>query len=85
MATTKSSNGSSTEIRIGIADSPTELHIETELSQADLIAQVTSALDKGETLIITDLKGRQTLVPHGRISFVDIGTSADRRVGFASI
>ena len=73
-----------TEVRIGIADSPTELHIETEQSQVDVIAAVKAALDKGETLSITDAKGRQTLIPHGRISFVDVGTGADRKVGFAT-
>ena len=72
------------EIRIGISDSPTELHIESDLSQADVIAAVKVALDKGETLSLTDTKGRQTLVPHGRISFVDVGTGTDRKVGFAS-
>ena len=72
------------EIRIGISESPTELHIESDLSQAEAIAAVKAAIEKGETLTLTDVKGRQTLVPHGRISFVDVGTSNDRRVGFAS-
>ncbi len=72
------------EVRIGISDSPTELHIESDLSQAEIITAVKAALDKGETLSLTDVKGRQTLVPHGRISFVDVGAGTDRRVGFAS-
>jgi hypothetical protein len=72
------------EVRIGISDSPTELHIESDLTQAQVIDAVKSALDKGETLSLTDIKGRQTLVPHGRISFVDVGAGTERRVGFAT-
>ena len=34
---------------------------------------------------LTDIRGRQTVVANSKISFVEVGESADRRVGFATI
>lgn len=83
MATKKSSNAH-TDIRIGISDSPQELNIESELSSDAVIAAVNTALDSGKSLTLTDTKGRQTVIPHNKISFVEVGESAERRVGFAT-
>ena len=32
----------------------------------------------------SDSKGREILVPYNKISYVEVGEGADRRVGFAS-
>ena len=82
---TKKSAGGNTEVRIGISDSNQELHIEVEGPAEDIIALVNTAVDNGKILKLTDTKGRQTLVPSAKISFVEVGPAPERRVGFASI
>jgi hypothetical protein len=84
MATKKSSATARTDIRIGISDSPQELHIESELEAAKAIEIVTEAIDSGKSLSLTDIRGRQTVIPNGKISFVEVGEIAERKVGFAT-
>ncbi|MEI6866912.1 MAG: DUF3107 domain-containing protein [Actinomycetes bacterium] len=82
---TKKAVQAHTEIRIGISDSTQELNIESELSPEKILASVTESLNQGTSLIVVDVRGRQTIVPHNKISFVEIGETADRKVGFATI
>ncbi|MEI6216992.1 MAG: DUF3107 domain-containing protein [Actinomycetes bacterium] len=82
---TKKAAQAHTEIRIGISDSTQELNIESELSPEKILASVTESLNQGSSLIVVDVRGRQTIVPHNKISFVEIGESADRKVGFATL
>lgn len=84
MSTKKITSGNPTEIRIGIADSTQELNISSELSQEKILSDVTECLEKGVALVIVDVKGRQIIVPHTKIAFVEVGESAERRVGFAN-
>lgn len=84
MSTKKITAGNPTEIRIGIADSTQELNISSELSQEKILSDVTECLEKGVALVIVDVKGRQIIVPHTKIAFVEVGESAERRVGFAN-
>ena len=83
--TTKKSATANTEIRIGIADSSQELHISSELTQEKVVAAAKESMDKGEALLLTDVKGRQTLIPQSKIAFVEFGESEERKVGFASL
>jgi len=84
MATKKSSVTARTDIRIGISDSPQELHIESELESARAVEIVSAAIDGGKPLALTDVRGRQTIIPNGKISFVEVGEIAERKVGFAT-
>ena len=84
MSTKKNISGTTTEVRIGISDTPQELHIECELSPEEVIAAVTASLDSGKSLSLTDTRGRQTIIANNKISFVEIGQSAERKVGFAT-
>ena len=86
MATTKSTaKGSArTDVKIGISDSTHELNIECENSQTEVIAKVNEAIKSSSVLSLSDSKGREILVPFNKISYVEVGESADRRVGFAS-
>ncbi|MEJ6573527.1 MAG: DUF3107 domain-containing protein [Actinomycetes bacterium] len=84
MSTKKSTLGSTTEVRIGISDSTQELHIECELAPEKVMEAVTAALDSGKSLVLTDIRGRQTIIANDKISFVEIGQSEERKVGFAS-
>ena len=84
MSTKKSSTGVTTEVRIGIADSTQELNIECELTPEKVIEAVTTALDSGKPLSLTDTRGRQTIIANNKISFVEVGQSEERKVGFAT-
>ncbi len=85
MSTKKSASQANTDVRIGIADSPQELNFQTELEVAAVQALVEEALNKNQVLTLTDAKGRQVIIAHNQISFVEIGESADRKVGFTSL
>jgi hypothetical protein len=74
-----------TDLRIGIADTGVDLVYEIEHSIEKVIAKVQDALDSGKTLSLTDAKGRQILVPHSKIAYVEAGNSADRKVGFTTL
>jgi hypothetical protein len=86
MATTKSAVKSSgkTEVKIGISDSTHEINFECSSSQSEVIAKVNDAIKTSSLLALSDAKGREILVPHNKISYVEVGESADRRVGFAN-
>ena len=84
MSTKKISSGSTTEVRIGISDSTQELYIECDLTPEKVIEAVTAALDSGKALSLTDMRGRQTIIANNKISFVEVGQSEERNVGFAS-
>lgn len=86
MATTKSAAKGSgkTEVKIGISDSTHEIYIECSSSQSEVIAKVNDAFKTSSVLALSDAKGREILVPHNKISYVEVGESADRRVGFAN-
>ncbi len=72
------------DIKIGFADSARELVISSSLSQEEVAAKVADALagDSG-VLDMSDDKGRRFLIRNSRISYVEVGTSTPRAVGFA--
>ena len=86
MATIKSTAKGSvrTDVKIGISDSTHELNFECENTQAEVIAKVNEAIKSSSVLSLSDSKGREILVPFNKISYVEVGESADRRVGFAN-
>jgi len=86
MVTTKTASKSSarTDVKIGISDSSHELNFECSNSQAEVIAKVNEAIKSSSVLSLSDSKGREILVPFNKISYVEVGESADRHVGFAN-
>jgi hypothetical protein len=86
MATAKSASKASgkTEVKIGISDSSHELNFECSNSQAEVIVKVYEAIKSSSVLSLSDSKGREILVPFNKISYVEVGESADRHVGFAN-
>ena len=86
MAITKTASKSSarTDVKIGISDSSHELNFECSNSQAEVIAKVNDAIKSSSVLSLSDSKGREILVPFNKISYVEVGESADRHVGFAN-
>ena len=85
MSSKKSTAQARTEIRIGISDTTQELSLESESTQDEVINLVSEALSTGSPLSLVDIKGRQTIVPNSKISFVEVGESAERRVVFANL
>ena len=84
MSTKKISSSVTTEVRIGIADSSQEIQIACDLAPEKVAEAVNTALESGKPLALTDTRGRQTIIANNKISFVEIGESAERKVGFAS-
>jgi hypothetical protein len=86
MATTKSTvkNSARVEVKIGISDSSNELNIDCANTQAEVVAKVNEAIKSSSVLSLSDSKGREILIPFNKISYVEVGESADRHVGFAN-
>ncbi|MET8760953.1 DUF3107 domain-containing protein [Lentzea sp. NPDC004782] len=73
------------EIRIGVADSPRELTVTSDLSPAEVEAQVADAVSgKSAVLSLVDAKGARFVVPAGRVAYVEIGPQDSRKVGFGA-
>lgn len=74
----------SMDIKIGFADSPRELVITTETNQDEVASKVTEALNNdAATLELTDEKGVRYIIRARQISYVELGTTTQRFVGFA--
>ena len=86
MATAKTSvkSTSRTEVKIGISDSTHEINIECVSTQSEVIAKVNEAIKSSSVLSLSDSKGRELLVTANKISYIEVGESIDRRVGFAN-
>ena len=78
-------NKTTTDLRIGIADTGVDLMYDIDHSIEKVVAKVQEALDSGKALSLTDTKGRQILIPHGKIAYVEAGNAADRKVGFTTL
>ncbi len=71
------------EIKIGIAESNRELVVQSKDKAEDVKKAVADALaGRAELLELTDEKGKQYLIPAARVSYVELGTSESRSVGF---
>ena len=74
------------EVKIGISDSPRELVIASSQTPEEVEALVSGALGgAGGVLALEDEKGRKYLIQASKIAYVEIGTSASGRVGFAAV
>lgn len=87
MTTKKSakSEGARSEVRIAISDQVREITIEVSQEREEILALVKESLASAEPLVLTDLRNRQYVIPAGKISSIEIGDSAERRVGFAGL
>lgn len=87
MTTKKSSKaeGARSEVRIAISDQVREITIEVGQDREELLDLVRKSLASSEPLVLTDLRNRQYVIPAGKISSIEIGDSAERRVGFAGL
>lgn len=71
------------DIRIGIANSPRELNIESSQTSAEVEKIVSSALEADSKFIkLSDTKGKVYIVPVASFSYLEMGGEESRRVGF---
>ncbi|MFD6391227.1 DUF3107 domain-containing protein [Nocardia sp. NPDC055029] len=74
------------EVKIGISDSPRELVINSAQSPEEIEALVTEALGGASGVVsLTDEKGRKFLIQAAKVAYVEIGSTATGRVGFATV
>jgi hypothetical protein len=73
------------EVRIGVQYAARELVVETSESN-DVVEKLVSDAVSGESgvLVLTDTKGKRTIVPAAKIAYVEIGTNTMGTVGFRS-
>jgi len=87
MTTKKSAKteGARSEVRISVSDQAREITIEVTAERDEVLATVKTAISESQPLVLTDIRGRQYLIPSAKISSIEIGDSAERRVGFAGL
>ena len=72
------------EVKIGVQDSPREIALESEETQEAVMAAVEKAISEGGILRLTDDRGRTVMVSASKITYVEVGATTSRRVGFGS-
>ncbi len=73
------------DIRIGIANSPRELNIETSQTPAQVEKIISAALDSEAKFIkLNDDKGKLYIIPVASFSYLEVGGEEARRVGFVA-
>jgi hypothetical protein len=87
MTTKKSAKteGARSEVRISVSDQAREITIEVTAERDEVLSTVKKAISESQPLVLTDIRGRQYLIPSAKISSIEIGDSAERRVGFAGL
>lgn len=73
------------EVKIGVQNVAREITIESNDTAQAVAAAVSTAIENGTVLALTDEKGRQVLVPAAVLGYVQIGESEKRGVGFGNI
>lgn len=82
---TPKSESAKSEVRISVSDQVREITVEVALDQAEVLELAKKSLESGAPLLLTDVRGRQYLIPAAKISSIEVGDSAERRVGFAGL
>ncbi|KQU53580.1 ATP-binding protein [Rhodococcus sp. Leaf278] len=73
------------EVKIGVSESSRELVVNSTQSPAEVEALVSTAFaGKDGVLSLEDEKGRKYLIQAAKVSYVEIGPSDARKVGFAT-
>lgn len=72
------------DIKVGFVDNPRELVITSQDNQETVVADVEKFLSEeaGGTLTLKDNKGSVFVVVRGQVAYVEVGSSAQRPVGF---
>ena len=78
-------NETTTNVRVGIADSNHVVQVDSALAAEEIKNLVTSALTKHEPLVLVDSKGLTTVIAAEKIAFVEFGAAEERKVGFGAL
>ena len=81
----KKDNEKKTTVRIGISESSQELNFETMTDADKIVSLVNEAIASHKVFQISDVKGREFLVPGSKISYIELGDSVDQKVGFTAL
>ncbi len=73
------------EVKIGVQYAARELTLESGQTAEQVEKAVADALTADGVLTLTDEKGRKVLVPAGKLAYVEIAESEQRRVGFGGL
>ncbi|MEI9907704.1 MAG: DUF3107 domain-containing protein [Actinomycetota bacterium] len=84
MTTKKDIGTHKAEVRIAVTNVASELAFECPISPAEIRQAIAQALSTGAPLILSDVKGREIIVPAEKIGYVEIGAQSERRVGFGT-
>ena len=85
MSAKKLTTNHKVEVRIAITNIASELAFECPSSVEEIRSAATLALSSGSPLVLSDIRGREIIVPSEKIGFVEIGEQAERRVGFGTV
>lgn len=72
------------EVKVGVQYSPREITLEVSESADQIRTIVEKAVTEGGVIELTDVRGRQVLIPAASCSYVEIGPPETRRVGFGA-
>ena len=84
MSVKKTTGNHKVEVRIAVTNVSTELSFECPSGVDEIRSAVTSALTAGSPLVLSDVRGREIIVPADKIGFIEIGEQVERRVGFGT-
>ncbi len=73
------------EVRISVSDQAREITVELASEREEVLKNIKDAISQNVPLVLSDIRGRQFVIPAAKISSVEIGESAERRVGFAGL
>ena len=73
------------EVRIGVQNVTREIVLESTQKPDEVAALVAESIDGGQTLKLTDERGRLVVVPAQSLAYVEIGAEETRKVGFGSL
>lgn len=72
------------EVRVGVQQSVKEVVVTTDRTPKQVADEVVAALADGSVLTLHDKTGRTVFVPGDKITYVEVGSVVERRVGFAA-
>lgn len=84
MSSKKSDGNHKVEVRIAITHVSSELAFECPTGVEEIRSAISTSLTSGSPLVLSDVRGREIIVPADKIGFVEIGEQVERRVGFGT-
>jgi hypothetical protein len=80
-----SQGGTTVEVKIGVQHAGRELVVESGQTAEEIAGAVTKALaESSGVLTLTDVKGKQIMVPVTKLAYVEIDDTVVRKVGFTA-